>query len=62
MNPLYGYSIESITAVKPNTIVYRIKSSIYERFLHRDVFRNWGEKELISVLPPQIRLEGSTKK
>ena len=38
-NPLYGYSIEAIRAVKPNTIVYRVSSQIYERFLHPKTFR-----------------------
>ena len=32
-NPLYGFSIESIRAVKSNTIVFRVKSDIYKRFL-----------------------------
>ena len=62
INPLYGHYIESIRCVKPGTFVYRIKSSVYDEFLGPDSFRKWQEKELLSVFPPQIRLEGSTKK
>lgn len=62
VNPLYGYSIDSIKATKPNTIVYRIKSEVYNRFLAPTVFRNWGEAKLKQVFPKEIRMEGSTKK
>ena len=51
-NPLFGYSIEAITALKPNTVVYRIKANIYERFLSPDNFRKWDEKSLMEVFPP----------
>jgi len=62
VNPLYGYSIESVKAVQANTVVYRIRSEIYKQFLHPDNSPKWGERELQNVFPPQIRLEGSTKK
>ena len=29
-NPIYGFSIETIKATKPNTVVYRVKSEVYE--------------------------------
>ena len=62
LNPLYGYQIETIRAVKPDTIVYRLKADAYKRFLDKQTFRNWSERDLLSVFPPQIRMDGSSKK
>lgn len=51
-NPLYGYSIESIRAVKPKTMVYRIKASVFERFLKPPIYKEWAEHKLLPVFPP----------
>lgn len=61
-NPLHGYSVASIKAIKPNTVVYRVKAAVFDRFLHASQIENWGERELITCLPPQIRIESCTKK
>lgn len=62
MNPLHGYSVEAIRGAKQNTIVYRIKSEVYNRFLAPGVFHNWGDATLKQVLPKAISMEGSSKK
>ena len=51
-NPIYGHNIESIRATQSNTIVYRVRADIYNRFLHPEKSIFWGEKDLLSVLPP----------
>ena len=61
-NPLYGYSIETIRAVKTRTIVFRVRAAIFERFLKPPVYREWGDLKLLPVFPPQVRMEGFTKK
>jgi hypothetical protein len=56
-NPLVGYRIKEFFASFPDTIVFRISHPTFMAFLERSVINKWTEKEQLSNLPQEIRLE-----
>jgi hypothetical protein len=61
-NPLFGYHIKEFVACQPGTEVLRVSHPLFITFLERSVINQWTEKEQLSNLPPEIRLEQLTKK
>ncbi len=61
-NPLFGYRIKEFFAAFPDTEVFRVSHSTFMTFMERSVVNRWTEKEQLSNLPQEIRLEQLTKK
>lgn len=51
-NPLFGYQIEKVRATQRNTIVYRIKADVYNKYLKPGAFKHWTEHEMLQAFPP----------